>query len=75
MKFGLFVYYVVTLWILFKTSVLAEFFFGGGGHCLSWGSCVLPCHTTVEIEVQISYLTTLKPERELLVTVGRSWDF
>jgi len=36
---------------------------------------VLPCHGTVEPEVQIPYLATLKPERELLVTVGCCWDF
>lgn len=74
LKLGFFVYYVMILWIWFKTSVLADFVFSFFWSLPQLGSWVVPCPGTVEIEIQIPCLVTLKPEREL-VTVGCSWDF
>lgn len=45
----------MNLWILFKSSVLADFFC----HCPNWGDWVLPCYCRMEIEVHVSHLATV----------------
>ena len=55
---------MMKLWILFKSSLLADFF----GYCPNWEDWVLLCYFIVEIEVLIWPL--LKPEGEHLITAG-----